>query len=155
MEPILELATRLTTQLWFLHELYPHEVTISAVLSKNWRADLERGATSDYARLQILLDLTGQANETDWDPDDPLKRFEVTGQQAESWQWNLLQVFRSKRDNRLLRLDGAEEIRAKAANTALDVLEQRVSAVHAQGLNESINFLPLGRLELRTPHRRR
>src|SRR3954452_1537068 len=57
MEPISELATRITSHLWLLHELYPDQPGIAAILSGNWCSDLERSVAGDWSQLQLLLDL--------------------------------------------------------------------------------------------------
>src|SRR5258707_4906147 len=57
MEPILELATRITSHLWLFHELHPNEADVRKVLAMNRRDILEEPAARDYSRLQALLDL--------------------------------------------------------------------------------------------------
>ncbi|MBV8866255.1 MAG: patatin-like phospholipase family protein, partial [Acidobacteriaceae bacterium] len=57
MEPISELATRITSHLWLLHDLYPDEPSVTTVLSGNWRPDLEQRAVNDWSLLQLVLDL--------------------------------------------------------------------------------------------------
>src|SRR5580698_2886461 len=66
MEPILELATRITSHLWFLRALCPQDDPVN-VTDDAW---LKRAAPTDYAGLRNLLDLTGDAiamwSSTEW-----------------------------------------------------------------------------------------
>jgi hypothetical protein len=72
MEPILELATQITSHLWLFHGLYPDEADVAEVLNSNWREILEEQAARDYSRVQELLDLTDLTKPGDWNPTDPL-----------------------------------------------------------------------------------
>src|SRR5690348_9252693 len=55
MEPLIELATRITSQLWYLHGLFPTAARLEGILNWNWRALAE---PHSYSELQTLLDLT-------------------------------------------------------------------------------------------------
>ncbi len=97
MEPILELATEITTQLWLLHGLNPKGVTLEAALNKcndkfelgavreeGWRARLMKQAFGDYARLQAIVDIAGQ--EKNWDLEDPLKKLSFHDEAEITWR---------------------------------------------------------------------
>jgi hypothetical protein len=143
MEPILELATRITSYLWLFHELYPDEGSVGAVLDTKWRSVLEEQAARDYSRVQALLDLTDQIAETDWDPEDPLGGFRLGMEQSEQFQWKApLQSMRAKWANRKLRQEKSAEVRVKAASTALDIIGPRIALLVEQGLSNDIDFFP-------------
>jgi hypothetical protein len=143
MEPILELATQITSHLWLFHELYPDEADIGDVLSSDWREMLEQQAAADYSRLQALLDLTGRTQPGDWDPTNPLGRFKVSGQKEEKLEWKApLQLWRTKSENRRRRQEQSAELRVNAAKPALDVLRDRVKVLLDQGLPKAVDFLP-------------
>jgi hypothetical protein len=62
MEPILELATRITSQVWFLHSLFPDKDWIDDEAIRGWRKKV--APWDNYSMLQILWDLSGKSEET-------------------------------------------------------------------------------------------
>src|SRR5271154_1887005 len=77
MEPILELATRITSQIWFLHDLFPDAKCLADIARENWRGAAE--PHHDFAKLKNLLDLVGlqgdwTASEWFWNLDPPQRR---------------------------------------------------------------------------------
>jgi hypothetical protein len=73
MEPILELATRITTHLWFLRVLCPRG-SLDNVKDDDW---LYRAAPADYAGLRNILDLVGDTTGT-WRSDQWKYKFQMT-----------------------------------------------------------------------------
>jgi hypothetical protein len=54
MEPVLELATRITNLLWFLHDLFPYVQSVPDLLAQNLR---EKVGPED-----LLIDYAGVRN---------------------------------------------------------------------------------------------
>ena len=54
MEPVLELATRITSHIWFLHHLRPEEAHLEEIGDADWRAAAQ---PTSYSAFQNLLDL--------------------------------------------------------------------------------------------------
>ena len=164
MEPILELATQITSHLWLFHELYPDKADVREVLSLDWRQVLEERAARDYSRVQELLDLTDLTKPSDWDPSDPLQQFRLDEEEEgslawkavlESWKdsiqlreaprelWRILSI-PSRNLKRRSEGDGPEKVRRKAAQLALKILYERVAVLLAQDNLPTEFFLPCG-----------
>jgi hypothetical protein len=77
MEPILELATRITSHIWFLHELFPGEERLDYILAV--RLVERKIKPTSYSEARRLLDLADQhfewtASEYFWGYGEPGKR---------------------------------------------------------------------------------
>ncbi|MBV9035305.1 MAG: patatin-like phospholipase family protein, partial [Acidobacteriaceae bacterium] len=131
MEPISELATRITSHLWLLHDLYPDQESVSAILSeKYWPGDLERSAASDWSLLQLVLDLVSDslngesgAFGSESEPESLLRR-----------------IFHWKSEK--ARSKNAEETATpgKLASRAVEAMAQRMSTVQEQHLDCDLTF---------------
>jgi len=133
MEPILELATRITTHLWFLHDLFPEEPSLRRLLTGPWRKKTE---PKDYARLRNLLDLADV-------------KVEAGLWTADAWLWPYRKPPKPKKPLSLrewwrcrsLRKD-LEQLRkdwtglARHKRTALTTIEARVKALRDHPLDE-------------------
>jgi hypothetical protein len=148
MEPISELGTVITSHLWLLHDLFPDEGSVVAILGMNWHDALEEQAAYDYSRVQALLDLTltDKITEGDWDPKDPLGTFRRPEPQPENlnllerlerWKLERGQSPRAKS----VRRDKLQQARVDAVAAALDVLGKRVAAMVDQGLARGLDDL--------------
>jgi hypothetical protein len=156
MEPILELATRITTQLWFLHARYPEDESLDGIAAKR---DLrEKCEARDYSNLQDLLDLAGLESHGDWDPNDPLGDFRETDiepkpQYAQFRGWapkklyesymEFIDAYRVVEKNRQAWLDSSDEFKIKVtSDAALDVVFRRIRVLQEQGLLSAVTFCP-------------
>lgn len=139
MEPLLELSTIISPQVWFLHEHYPNKDSLSAILNEDWSIPILDEAALDWSRVQILLDFAGQTEETNWNEEDPFPGIELkseTSITSETWRDVLLRKWRKRRE----RLDRLAEVRFKAATRAVEVLKQRVEAIKKARLDQAIQF---------------
>ncbi len=130
MEPISELATRITSHLWLLHSLYPNEPSVSAVLSGNWVADLERSAASDWSQLQLVLDLVCDSLDAE------------TGAFGSESEPGKLSPRIIHRKVAMARRKKAEEAatRDAIASRAVATMAQRMNTVQQQSLDVDLTF---------------
>lgn len=138
MEPLLELATQITSQLWFFHEHYPDEKNLAAIVAKDWRSDFAQEAANDYSRLQAMFDLTDTVGQTDWSKPDPLPHISLEEKALGVPAWNVVGLVREARKRRERRKKSASEIRRAAAQPALNKMQVRISVLQASGLADSI-----------------
>ena len=128
MEPISELATRVSSHLWLLHELYPREASLTAVLAENWRGELDRRATNDWSLLQLLLDLVPDVSDAQG------SGHIAPGTERKSWLRAKLGGTRA-----VSRAEGPAE-RAVLAQSAVVRLAARMDCVVQQGMAADVNF---------------
>ncbi len=124
MEPILELAVRITGQIWYLHGLFPDVASIDELLSRDWQKALH---IDSFAALRDLLDLTEipapergywTAEEWLWPYEDPA--IEERGWERYRLEWK--EITRIKND-----WDALQQEKERALNWLWD----RVTALRA------------------------
>jgi hypothetical protein len=128
MEPILELATRITTQLWFLHDLFSKATEFGTLSSDDW---LKRAAPDDYSSLRNLFDLTGQKQA--WTSDEWDVRFD----------FNFPKDFADLTAQLLAESarEHAEKSDQRRRHPKLSTREENYNALRAAGLNALQKFL--------------
>ncbi|MGA3040192.1 MAG: patatin-like phospholipase family protein [Bryobacteraceae bacterium] len=128
MEPILELATRITTQLWYLHGLFPDGQRLNQIDIKDWR---QKAEPDSYSKVQALLDLAGRrdtwtAREWLWEFERPPDPPQTKPRPPLYHPWKLYKwAVERQKDKPLEEVRECWDQLKKAWNKALDTIEER------------------------------
>lgn len=139
MEPLLELADRITAHLWFFYQCCPQVDDLESL--SRMRVRLEQSVAQDYAKLQAVLDLADLSLAGNGNPTDPLPQFRLPGERPEQASlWHPFRVRHLQEELLRDRRERAPEIRAIAAERAFAVLEMRNEKLRAAGLRSYLEL---------------
>jgi hypothetical protein len=98
MEPLLELADRITAHIWYLHEVSPDEDNFQALSDQALSEAVKQALAADWARLEAVRDLADVICPDDPDPNNPLPYapFESALQRPKGRFWD---IFSARRFN--------------------------------------------------------
>ncbi|HKF47585.1 MAG TPA: hypothetical protein VKB38_09535 [Terracidiphilus sp.] len=133
MEPLFEIADRITSHVWFLHEVLPLERDVSIVLNAASSEDLKRSTAEDYAKLAAVRDLADVSCPDDAVRGNPLPHVNLPAA-AKTPFWNMIKRLRLRRK---IQDDGQDEDlkrRVIAAEEAFVVLQARSESLLTAGI---------------------
>jgi hypothetical protein len=143
MEPLLELADRITAHVWYFHQASPSEQDFEKLSTSSLSDRLRVAASADYTKLEAVLDLADLSHPDDADPDNPLPHFRLAKEQEEEKGrfWNPIQAMRIQGRIRRERKEKNQQIRELAAEEAFKILGIRSAALLAEGMQNKISLV--------------
>lgn len=136
MEPLLELADRITAHIWFLHEVSPDENDFKVLSAQGLSDTVKQTVAADWAKLEAVRDLADVSCPDDPNPDNPLPHVPLESrlQRQRRRFWDPFGAMRFGAQLRDERRDRSLELRVNAADEAFVVLRERSAALAGAGL---------------------
>jgi hypothetical protein len=132
MEPLFEIADRITAHVWFLHQVLPRERDVRIVLDAVHSEDLKRSAAEDYAKLAAVRDLADVSCPEDANPGNPLPHVNLPAAPKAPF-WNVIERARIRK-NRPARL--SKSLCEIAAEEAFVIIRARSASLLTAGIQD-------------------